>query len=239
MKLGLILCFALVSACSTVRTAQTPDSYLDTVRLTYEAGEKALKNENYEDAIRSFEEVRTKYPYSKYAALSDLKLADTYFAQEKWLEAADAYDFYVRFHPRHEQNAYAWFQIAKSYFHAIPSDFFLFPKSYMKDQTATREALEAVNRYLAEYPGDKNSEEAEKMRIHLRSQLAQRDLHVAEYYAKRNKIKGAQARFEHLAKQYAETPAGAIAKQKILNYTDTSPVANGGDMGSTEDENKK
>ena len=236
MKLGLILCFALVSACSTVKTAGAPDSYLDTVKLTYEAGEKALKDEAYEDVIKSFEEVRTKYPYSKYAALSDLRLADTYFAQEKWLEAADAYDFYVRFHPRHEQNAYAWFQIAKSYYNAMPSDFFLFPKSYVKDQTATLEALDAVQRYLVEYPEDKLVPEAQKMQIYLRSQVALRDLHIAEYYLKRHKTKGALSRLEHVAQQYADTPAGAIAKNKILQYTEKT---NGGDLGSTEDENKQ
>lgn len=239
MKLGLILCFALLAGCSTTKTAQKADTYLDNVKQTYEAGEKALKDQVFEDAIKAFEEVRTQYPYSKYAALSDLKLADTYFAQEKWLEAADAYDFYVRFHPRHDQNAYAWFQIAKSYYLAIPKDFFLFPKSYVKDQTATQEALEAVDRYLTEYPMDQFAEEATKMRINLRTQLAQRDLHVAQYYEKRGKTKGAQARFEHVAKLYGDTSAGEIAKTKILTYAQSSSQAYGGDMGSTEDENEK
>jgi outer membrane protein assembly factor BamD len=229
----------LLSACSTTKTAQKSDTYLDNVKLAYEAGEKALQDQSFEEAIKAFEEVRTKYPYSKYAALSDLKLADTYFAQGKWLEAADAYDFYVRFHPRHEDNAYAWFQIAQSYYHAIPRDFFLFPHSYVKDQTATQEALEAVERYLAEYPVDKFTEEATKMRLHLRNQLAQRDLHVARYYEKRHKTKGAKARFEHVAKLYGDTPAGAIAEKKILTYAKDSSQAYGGDMGSTEDENEK
>lgn len=239
MKLGLILCFALLAACSTTKTALKADTYLDNVKLAYEAAEKALKDQDFENAIKAFEEVRTKYPYSKYAALSDLKLADTYFAQEKWLEAADAYDFYIRFHPRHEQNAYAWYQIAQSYFHAIPKDFFLFPKSYVKDQTATEEALDAVERYLTEYPDDKFATEAQKMRIHLRNQLASRDLHVAQYYEKRGKAKGAQARFEHVVKYYADTASGEIAKKKILTYAESSSQAYGGDMGSTEDENKK
>ncbi len=239
MRVTLFLPFLLLASCSTTKTAQKPDTYLDTVKQTYEAGEKALKDEAFEEAIKNFEEVRTKYPYSKYAALSDLKLADAYFVQEKWLEAADAYDFYIRFHPRHEQNAYAWFQIAKSYYHAIPRDFFLFPKSYVKDQTATQEALDAVSRYLAEYPGDKNAEEAQKMRINLRSQLALRDLHIAQYYVKRNKLKGALARFEHVVKLYGDTPAGAIAKKKISAYTEDNQTAYGGDLGSTEDENKK
>lgn len=218
-------CF-LFFGCSTTKTAQKSDTYLDNVKQLYESGEQALKDEAFEDAIKSFEEVRTKYPYSKYAALADLKLADTYFVQEKWLEAADAYDFYIRFHPRHEQNAYAWYQIALSYYKAIPSDFFLFPKSYVKDQTATREALEAVDRYLSEYPTDKNVEAAQKMRLNLREQLAKRDLHIAEYYIKRNKSKGVRDRLEHIVETYPDTTAGKIAKKKILAYT-PAPMGEG------------
>ena len=47
MKLGLILCFSLLAGCSTTKTAQKADTYLDNVKLAYEAGEKALKNQDY------------------------------------------------------------------------------------------------------------------------------------------------------------------------------------------------
>ncbi|MES2503930.1 MAG: outer membrane protein assembly factor BamD [Myxococcota bacterium] len=214
MKSFALLSLVLLGSCAGVQTGQTV-SYQDNIKGTYEAAEKAFAAKLYEDAHKHFEEVRSKYPYSKYAVLSDLRLGDLYFAQEKWLEAADAYDFYLRFHPRHEQNAYAWFQIAKAYYNAIPENYFFLPSNYVKDQTATAEALTALDKYLAQYPEDKSVEEARKMRLQLRSQLAARDLHVGQFYLKRNKVKGAAARFEYVSKNFADTPEGEKAQAAL------------------------
>lgn len=180
-------------------------SYLDSVKQNFEAGEKALADKSYEEAIAYFEHVRSKYPYSIYAALSDLRLADAYFEQAKWLEAADAYDFYLRFHPRHEKSGYAWFQIGKSYFNAQPENLFIFPPSYLKDQTATKEALEAIDRYLVEYPTHEKVDEAKKMRTELRLNLSMRDMRIAEYYGKRKRWPAAVARYERVAALYPDT----------------------------------
>jgi outer membrane protein assembly factor BamD len=198
-------------------------SYLDSVKQNFEAGEKALADKSYEDAIAYFEHVRSKYPYSIYAALSDLRLADTYFYQSKWLEAADAYDFYLRFHPRHEKSGYAWFQIGKSYFNAQPENLFIFPPSYLKDQTATKEALEAIDRYLVEYPTHEKIEEAKKMRTELRLNLGLRDMKIAEYYANRKRWPAAVSRYERVAALYSDTAcapeslfiAARIAEHKL------------------------
>lgn len=205
-----------VISCASVQVAK-PASFQDEIKLAYEKGEKAFSEKLYEEAVKQFEEVRSKYPYSKYAVLSDLRLGDVYFEQEKWLEAADSYDFYLRFHPRHEKNAYAWFRIAKSYVNAIPKEFFFLPKSYVKDQTATHEALEALARYVEQYPTDEFIEEAKKMKSDLRTQLALRDMSIAEYYLRRGKVKGAKARYEHVAKSFADTPEGAKAAAKLEN----------------------
>jgi outer membrane protein assembly factor BamD len=231
-SLLLLLAACMVaSACATLgaNTDGASVSYLDTVRQNYEAGEKALSTKSYDEAISYFEHVRSKYPYSKYAALSDLRLADTYFAQEKWLEAADGYDFYIRFHPRHEKNAYAWFQVAKSYYLAIPTDFFLIPKSYVKDQTATKEALEAVERYLSEYPNHEGNDEAKQMKKELRSKLAMRDMYVARFYEQRRKWRGAMTRYDRVASMYPDTDvapealyASAQIAEKHLEQNDTA-----------------
>lgn len=215
----------LLSSCATFQSSKdgVSVSYLDTVKQNYEEGEKRLTDKSYDEALAYFEHVRSKYPYSKYAALSDLKIGDTYFAQEKWLEAADAYDFYIRFHPQHEQNAYAWFQVAKSYYNALPSEFFIFPHGYVKDQFATKEAIEALDRYLAEYPNHEKRDEAQKMRTDLRSKLALRDLHVAKFYAQKKKWNGALSRYDRIVKLYADTPcapealyeAALIAERKL------------------------
>ncbi len=210
------------SGCSTLNANLNGEvSYLDTVKQNFEAGEKALADKSYEEAIAYFEHVRSKYPYSIYAALSDLRLADAYFDQAKWLEAADAYDFYLRFHPRHEKSGYAWFQIGKSYFNAQPENLFIFPPSYLKDQTATKEALEAIDRYLVEYPTHEKVDEAKKMRIELRLNLSLRDMKIAEYYAKRKRWPAAMSRYERVAALYPDTgcaPESLFEAAKIAEH---------------------
>src|SRR5260370_14421917 len=81
-------------------------SYLESVKLNFEAGEEMLQKQEFDKAIAYFQFVRSKYPFSKYAALSDLKIAETKYAQKKWLDAASAYEIFIRLHPRHEEVPY-------------------------------------------------------------------------------------------------------------------------------------
>lgn len=213
MRQILICLFVIAAAsCSTMSTL-TPASvsYSDNAKQNFDLGEKALKEDKNAEALAFFDYVRNKYPYSKYASEADLRIADTYFSEEKWLEAADAYDFFIRFHPVHEKVAYAHFRVAKSHFNAMPSDFFIYPKSYTKDQTATREALAALDRYLTSFPKDENAKEAQEMRIKVREQSALLDMHVADFYVIRKKWRGAASRYEDIVKNLADTPSAKSA----------------------------
>jgi outer membrane protein assembly factor BamD len=216
MKRLLILSAVVLglASCSTVTSsASDAVSYSETARQNFELGEKALKAGKGAEAQAYFEYVRNKYPYSKYAAEADLGVADSLFADSKWLEAADAYDFYIRFHPVHEKVAYAYFRKAKADFNAMPSDFFLFPKSYTKDQKATQDALEAIERFVKQFPKDENVKEAEEMRVTLRTQLASLDMNVAQFYTKLSRWHGAAQRYAAVIEKFADTP---LAKKAML-----------------------
>ncbi|MBL4817690.1 MAG: tetratricopeptide repeat protein [Deltaproteobacteria bacterium] len=214
MKALLILPFMMLAACASVQKPK-PLTHQDHIKVVYEDAEKAFANKEYERAVKQFEEVRSKYPYSKYAALSDLRLGDVFFEQERWLEAADAYDFYLKFHPRHENNAFAAFRIAKAYVNAKPKDFFLFPKSFLRDQSSTEDALFAIDRFLSRYPEHESAKEALAMKIKLRSEMAKRDLNIAEFYIKRKKLEGAKFRLKYVQETYSDTPEAELALKKL------------------------
>ena len=55
--------------------------------------------------------IKNKYPYSKYALDASLRLADVYFLQESYTEAALAYESFRDLHPKHEKVPYAMFRI--------------------------------------------------------------------------------------------------------------------------------
>lgn len=197
----------LISGCSALNSNLNDAnvSYLETARKNFEAGEKALADKRYDEAVSYFEHVRSKFPYSHVAVLSDFKIGDVYFEEEKWLEAADAYSFFVRFHPRHEQVPNSKFRIAQSNFNAIPSDFFLFPKSFTRDQGSTTEALDAANDLIQNFPEHERFNEALQMKRELLSKLAARDMEIARFYARLKKWRGAMGRYERVASLYSST----------------------------------
>lgn len=210
IALGIIL--SLMPSCTSTNALRGhKGSYLESVKLNFDAGEEALKKAEYEKAIGYFQFVRSKYPFSKYASLSDLRIADAKYAQEKWLDAASAYEIFVRLHPRHEDVPYATYRIGISYFYAVPTDFFLLPSSTSRDQSFTKEALAALDRFLLSFPNSEHVQDALEKQKLLFSYLAQHNMHIADYYERRDKYEAAVGRFLSIEENYPNTEISAEA----------------------------
>lgn len=202
---------AIFPSCTSVKKSlrEQQGTYLENVKLNFQAGEEALKAEEFDKAITYFQFVKSKYPFSLYAALSDLRIADTKFAQKKWLDAAAAYEVFIRLHPRHEQVGYASFRVGSSYFNAVPTDFFLLPKATTRDPVFAKDALSAIERFILQYPNSEHQAEAKEQQKSLFSFLAQHHQHVAAYYLKRKKYSAAIDRYLLVENLYPESKESA------------------------------
>jgi outer membrane protein assembly factor BamD len=168
----------------------------------YQAGVELLKDESYPEAQKFFEYVKTKYPFSKYAALADLRLADVKFEQGAWAEAVEAYDEFIQLHPTNEEVDYAEFRRAESYFKDAPGEFVLFPPAAEKDQHQTERAAAALTAFLEKHPGSKYVPQAKALLEQANARLAAREWYVAEFYFKRERWAGAAGRYETLVEKY-------------------------------------
>lgn len=158
----------------------------------------------YPEALRGFSELKTKYPYTKYAALADLRTADTQFHRGKFAEAVDAYRNFLKFHPKHEQGPYAMKQIGEAYYEQIPSDWFFLPPAAEKDQGHTKQAIAAYTDMLARFPDAEITDEARERLKVCRTKLADHELYVANFYLSRDRYKAAAGRAEVILKSYPE-----------------------------------
>ncbi len=190
-------------------------NYGKTAEDDYAAGMELMKEGSYPDAQKFFDHVKTKYPFSKYAALSDLRVADLKYDQKLWTEAIAAYEEFVRLHPTHEEVDYAEFRIGVAHLEDGPSDFMLFPPSYEKDQRQIEQAAEAFKAFLAKRPTSKYAPEAKKMLDRANSRLADHEWYVAEFYFKRDKWAGAAGRYQALVDKYPGTPYEPEALMKL------------------------
>ncbi len=201
--LALVAALLALAACGGKHVSLSgAPKYAKDAEGDYAAGEDLLKDESYPEAQKFFEHVKTKYPFSKYAALSDLRIADVKFDQKLWAEAIAAYEEFVRLHPTHDDVDYAEFRIGLAHLHDGPSDFVFFPPSFEKDQRQVEKAAEAFKSFLKKYPTSKYAPEAQKRLDEANARLSEHEWYVGEFYFKRDKWAGAANRYETLVDKY-------------------------------------
>lgn len=169
----------------------------------YDVGMEDLNDGLYPEAISGFTDLKTKYPYSKYAALADLRIADTHFERGKFVEAIDAYRTFLKFHPNHSEAPYAMFRIGEANYEQIPTNWWFLPPGAEKDQGSTKLAITAYRDMLARYPDADAASDARKRLDECRRKLADHELYVARFYYDRDRYKAASGRAEFLLKNYS------------------------------------
>lgn len=212
-----------VVGCSAFETnlQDTAVDLKDTARQNYEAAEAAFNGRRFTEAVKYFEVVKNKYPYSKYAVLAELRLADTHFEREKWLEAADAYRIFVRFHPRHEEVAYATYRVALAHSRAIEQNVTWLPfvDAREKDQSSARDTIRACDDFIQRFPKDERVAEIKALRSTSRGRLADVDLFAAAFYEERERWQGAVWRYLRVGDEYGDTAKAPFALWKAGTLT--------------------
>jgi outer membrane protein assembly factor BamD len=188
-----LLSVLLFAACATV---QKTGSYTEDARLEYERAMAAFEKEDCITAEPLFKKIRANYPYTRFAALSELREADCLAMQDKHAEAIEMYQRFAKVRASHEAVPYARFKAAESQYEQIPSDWFLSPPAYERDLRAARDALKDLRRFLLDFPEEAHAAEAAKMERRVLKLLAQHELFVAEFYLKRDQPAAAVVRLQ-------------------------------------------
>ena len=211
MRLSFVRNFALAAGISLAGpayvgcgAAPTPAtlSYGESARRDYERAYAAFRDNDCLTAVPLFQHTRREYPYSRYAALSELRSADCELEQMHYAESIRQYRAFIRARPTHPDIDYAHFRVAVAYFRQIPQDFFLSPPREERDQGPTRSALRIFVRFAREYPESEHLAEAARMQREVMALLARHELYVADYYLGRDRPRASIARLHTLLEDY-------------------------------------
>jgi len=146
--------------------------------------------------------VRREFPYTRFAALADLRVADCNMRDGKYAEAIEAYNQFVRYRPSHPEVPYARFQVAFANFEQIPSEWLLSPPAYERDQHYAQESLRLLRRFMLDFPEDPLLPRARDMAEKAVKLLAAHELYVAEFYYDRGHPRAAAGRLNTLLRSY-------------------------------------
>ncbi len=159
-------------------------------------GMEQFDGKDYGDAVKTFTLLKERYPYSRYAILAELKLADAYFNDERYPEAISAYEEFARLHPKNEASPYVLYQIGECHYHQI--------LTIDRDQTSTRQAILAFERLVKSHPGSPYEENAVKKVRFCRQHLADHEVYVGRFYYKSKHYQAALARFQGVLNGYED-----------------------------------
>lgn len=173
-----------------------------------EDAESDIQADHYSVALEKLRMIKTKFPYSSVAVTATLRIADVYFVQESYAEAAAAYELFRDLYPKHEKSAYASFKIAQSYFKETPTQ-------VARDLSSGYRAREAFESFLKRYPGDENADQARTDLKELLNLLASKELYVGRFYQKIKYYYSARPRFQKAISLYPGTPAAQEAAERL------------------------
>jgi len=159
-------------------------------------GMEEFKKENYNKAIKSFEKLRDWYPFSKFAILAELKIADSHYYLKEYEEAVFEYEEFEGLHPGNEVVPYVIYQIGLCYFEQIDT--------IDRDQTSSSKALDMFKRLKQQFPENEYALKAdEHINICLKN-LAEHEYYVGLFYYKSKHYKAALHRFRKVVKNYPD-----------------------------------
>lgn len=150
----------------------------------------------YKKAVIAFEQLRDWYPFSRYAILAELKIADAYFNLGSYADAIFAYEEFERLHPRNEAVPYVIYQIGRSYFNQIDT--------IDRDQINAAMAVAAYQRLIDQYPDDDYTAMAKRDRAVCYKSLCGHEFYVATFYYKSKNYAAAKARFKAVVENYPD-----------------------------------
>ena len=189
----LIVALTLVfSGCSLFKTKES-ESADELARK----GMEQFKKGNYTSALEHFEKLRDWYPFSKFAILAELKIADAHYELQEYEDAIFAYEEFADLHPRNEAIPYVIYQIGRCYFDRMDT--------VDRDQSVTRNALETFKQLNEKYPDNAYALKAEKHINQCLKSLAGHELYVGRFYYKTKHYKAALHRFKAVLSRYPDT----------------------------------
>jgi outer membrane protein assembly factor BamD len=203
--------FVLISGCSSFDLPSflggTSGQMNKNAEQLASEGAAAFMNEDYKDAVKAYTDLKDWYPFSKYAILAELKIADSHFRLEQYDEAVIGYESFERMHPRNDAIPYVINQIGLCWFNQIDT--------IDRDYTPARNALGQFQRLLDQYPGNEYAKEATKHIKICIDNIVGHELYVADFYLKTKEYKAALKRYEFIVEYFPGTEQSKVAMNKI------------------------
>lgn len=206
----LLLCLLLGSAaCSNdIRVeGDDPDS---SAAFLFERGNEAMREKNYVLSAKYFTRLKEDYPFSPYAVEGELSLADSYFFDDEWLLAAEAYKEFESMHPRHEAMPYVLYQVGVCNLNTYTS--------VDRPPTLVAEAYSYFRRLVESFPTHEYVSKAEFQMYKCRRLMGEYEVYTGDFMYRTENYMAAWRRYMGVLRDYKDFPDLTAYAEKRRHY---------------------
>ncbi|HUG03485.1 MAG TPA: outer membrane protein assembly factor BamD [Steroidobacteraceae bacterium] len=175
----------------------------------YQRANKAMLSGDFRGAVRYYEALEARYPFSELARQARLDIIYSYYKANEAESTVDAADQFMRENPTHSRVDYAMYIKGLVYFERAPN---LLERWFNTELTErppsdARRSFQSFQSLIERFPQSEYSHDARQRMIFLRNRLAEYEVHVADYYLRREAWVAAIARARFCIENYDGAPA--------------------------------
>lgn len=190
-----------------------------TAEQFYSQAMQAMEEHHFEQAIKSFEKLQSRYPYGKYAQQAQMEIAYAYYKQNEPAPALSGIERFIKQYPNNPHLDYVFYlkglvnfdeNLGGSINRLTRQD----PAE--RDPKSMRESFEAFKELVNRYPKSRYAPDAILRMQYLLNTLASSDIHIASYYLRRGAYIAAINRAKSVLIDYPQTPQSREALQVLI-----------------------
>lgn len=203
-----LLLGVLIGACGLLPEEQDETKGWSAQKIYAEAKDN-LGKANYEQAIKYYQKLESRYPYGRFAQQAQIEIAYAYYKDSEPVQAVVAADRFIKLHPNHPNVDYVYYLKGLANFNDDLgwAGYVTGQDLSERDPKAAREAFDAFKELATRYPGSRYTPDAVARMNYLLNALASHEVHVARYYMKRGAYVAAANRAQFALKTYPQAPA--------------------------------
>jgi outer membrane protein assembly factor BamD len=220
---GRALAVLLLAASATLGACAHHGKGRDTSRFTaeglYRDARKALGASDYELAVRDYEALTARFPFTDQARQARLDLIYVYYRKGENEAATDAAEQFLRENPTHPRIDYAWYMKGLIDYEHTP---WAFERWFGVDMAkrppaSLASSITAFTTVVKQFPRSEYAHDSQRRLIYLRNRLAEYEINVARYYYKRGAYDAAAQRAQRTIEEYDGAPAVQDALEIMID----------------------
>lgn len=169
----------------------------DSLKVAFQKSVRLYQAGDYREAADGFGTVLEIGRGTDYGKKAQLYLAESYFKDERYLQASSEFQRYISLYPRSDKRKKAQFKEAFSYYKLSPR--------YRIDQSYTKKAIEKFQLFNSRYSGTSEADKAANYITEMRTKLARKLFNASDLYMRTDSYQAAITYYDLTINKYPET----------------------------------